>query len=56
MLCSWSLAICRPRAFDKNGLHRTRRSGAQDGFTLRFVRGWIVPKRFLPMQVEGARR
>jgi hypothetical protein len=56
MLCSWSLAICRPRSFDNNGLNRTRRSGAQDGVTLRFVGGWIVPQRFLTMQVEGARR
>jgi hypothetical protein len=56
MLCSWFLALCRLRLFDKNGLHRTRRGGAHDGVTLRFVRGWIVPQRFLPMQVESVRR
>jgi hypothetical protein len=43
-------------SFDQDGLHRTRRCRAQDGVTLRCVRGGIVPQRFLPMQVEGARR
>src|SRR5215469_13127842 len=40
--------------FDGDGLHGTRRRGAQYVLTLRLVRGGIVPERFLPMQLEDA--
>jgi hypothetical protein len=39
---------------DDDGLNGTRCCRAQNVLTLRFVRGWIVPERFLPMQLEDA--
>src|SRR5260370_688959 len=37
---------------DEDSLNGTDRCRAQDVLTLRFVRGGIVPERFLPMQFE----
>src|SRR5260221_4340510 len=43
---------CLP--LDEDSLNGTGRCRAQHVLTLRFVRGWIVPERFLPMQLEDA--
>jgi hypothetical protein len=40
---------------DDDGLNGTDRCRAQHVLSLRFVRSWIVPERFLPMQLEDAR-
>src|SRR5260370_30062105 len=37
---------------DEDSLNGTDRCRAQDMLALRFVRGGIVPERFLPMQLE----
>src|SRR5258708_18389593 len=39
---------------DEDGLDGAGGGGAQHVLTLRLVRGWIVPERFLPMQLEDA--
>jgi hypothetical protein len=44
------------RALDGDGLNGARRSGAQHVLALSFVRLGVVPKRFLAVQLEHARR
>src|SRR5260221_3401282 len=51
LLC-FRAVCCLP--LDDDSLNGTGRCRAQYVLTLRFVRGWIVPERFLPMQLEDA--
>src|SRR5713101_8652794 len=52
-LLRWSAVGCLC-PLDDDGLHGTDRCRAQHVLTLRGVWGWIVPERFLPMQLEDA--